>query len=318
MKITGCYRPVSANEEEVAILGNDRTNKRTAASSSPSPASSVILTSSNPYSLALNSTTAASSSPSPASSVILTSSNPYSLALNSTSTSTASTPRNGNDHNTNSPASSNSQSSACSNQSKSRRPSTSFSSKNIISNNPPSTSHNIAPLSSSILLSSNYDDGCDFSPPSPIQNDAVSVEIVTVDDDPNAENVNNTISFKEDDDVIVVDPQDINKSNYQIMVTTPTKTKSLTNNEDDEIEIMGTKNALSLPHMRAHCTEHKFVSVLDSNKYNVTCCSMCYCFVCDTPVKECSQWSLHCNARLVRTFTLIFSRQVYLSFFVCM
>ena len=42
---------------------------------------------------------------------------------------------------------------------------------------------------------------------------------------------------------------------------------------------------VKLPHMRQHCTKHKFVpnSTISNSKF----CDLCYCFVCDIPAKEC-------------------------------
>lgn len=64
--------------------------------------------------------------------------------------------------------------------------------------------------------------------------------------------------------------------------------------DEDDIQVTGTVNAMRLPHMRPHCTEHPF----DANNAasNSETCDLCYCYICDAPVKDCKEWSLHCNA----------------------
>jgi hypothetical protein len=77
-----------------------------------------------------------------------------------------------------------------------------------------------------------------------------------------------------------------------------------TEEEDDEdgVQVVGTVNAVQLPHMRCHCTTAPFREVLRFNsptidELNAKSCDLCYCYVCDVPVKECLDWkSSHCNA----------------------
>ena len=80
---------------------------------------------------------------------------------------------------------------------------------------------------------------------------------------------------------------------------------------DDDIQDMGTTNALRLPHARHDCTHHAFVpDVLHSFRNtpgfrsvliatarrdlatNATTCDMCFCFVCDCVASECPSWSI--------------------------
>lgn len=70
---------------------------------------------------------------------------------------------------------------------------------------------------------------------------------------------------------------------------------------DDDIEIIGAKNELRLPHLRQDCTQFKFDpasqhgyqyrtysrSTVDSNSKT---CDLCYCYVCDCPAKDCKTW----------------------------
>ena len=84
-----------------------------------------------------------------------------------------------------------------------------------------------------------------------------------------------------------------------------------TDNGDDDIQDMGTTNALRLPHARHDCTHHAFVpDVLHSFQNtpgfrsalvatarrdletNATTCDMCFCFVCDRVASECPSWSV--------------------------
>jgi hypothetical protein len=79
--------------------------------------------------------------------------------------------------------------------------------------------------------------------------------------------------------------------------------------DDEEFAVVGSSNVMRLPHFRQYCTEcptftaditlsgppAKWTKVLKtSEKFvvnNSTICDMCYCYVCDAPAKECTQWS---------------------------
>ena len=91
---------------------------------------------------------------------------------------------------------------------------------------------------------------------------------------------------------------------------------------NDDVLVVGTANESRLPHMRQHCTENKFVQdVISLNSYshttapkshemqegktgNVKFCDLCFCYVCDKPAKECTNWdsmfpafsTSHCHA----------------------
>lgn len=67
--------------------------------------------------------------------------------------------------------------------------------------------------------------------------------------------------------------------------------ESLTNDTDGDVVMVGTINETILPHMRPHCTKFKF-QPNPNNRSNVRVsnalhCDLCYCYVCDKPVKEC-------------------------------
>jgi hypothetical protein len=103
------------------------------------------------------------------------------------------------------------------------------------------------------------------------------------------------IATSKDDDIEVVDaPADE-------MVPEEDSKPAARADGDDEVVLVGAANQLRLPHMRQHCTKCIFV-VSDTteaySKYaattveaNTKTCDLCYCYVCDCPAKECSEWS---------------------------
>jgi hypothetical protein len=82
--------------------------------------------------------------------------------------------------------------------------------------------------------------------------------------------------------------------------------------DDSAVQVVGTLNSQSLPHMRPHCTKHAFWDGLlglygdafddDSKKKtrdNLKFCALCFCYVCDKPAKDCRIWDrsiAHCHA----------------------
>ena len=73
-------------------------------------------------------------------------------------------------------------------------------------------------------------------------------------------------------------------------------------NDDKETMEMGTENTMDLPHMRKDCTKHTFIPDVKYNTAsskvdtNYQSCDKCFCYVCDIPVQDCKDWSIHCNA----------------------
>jgi SNF2-related domain len=68
---------------------------------------------------------------------------------------------------------------------------------------------------------------------------------------------------------------------------------------DEEVEFVKSTgvNALSdFPHSREHCVVIPFVLTGDTVR-NQEYCPNCYCYVCDTVVTDCPEWSDHCHAR---------------------
>jgi hypothetical protein len=92
-----------------------------------------------------------------------------------------------------------------------------------------------------------------------------------------------------DDEIEIVDKVDT----FQALEPTTTAVA------DDEIEVVGTKNQVLLPHMRQHCTEKPFSNSSDKgarDAENQSTCECCYCYVCDAKADECQVWQQHCHA----------------------
>uniref|UniRef100_A0A7S3JZA5 Strawberry notch AAA domain-containing protein n=1 Tax=Aureoumbra lagunensis TaxID=44058 RepID=A0A7S3JZA5_9STRA len=91
-----------------------------------------------------------------------------------------------------------------------------------------------------------------------------------------------------------VDVDKINEKQAQAelekIVLEPSPSKKKLNDDDDDVQITDS-TAIVLPHARPHCTEVPFAS---SRHYDA--CRNCYCFVCDVPVANCTQWTKHCDA----------------------
>jgi hypothetical protein len=98
----------------------------------------------------------------------------------------------------------------------------------------------------------------------------------------------------DDDDIVVLDSLEANA-----LFCPPTGTSASATTGDD-IELVGTKNQVLLPHMRQHCTIQPFqgnsgLSTAAPTVNSKFCCH-CYCYVCDIPVSECTAWEEHCQA----------------------
>jgi hypothetical protein len=87
----------------------------------------------------------------------------------------------------------------------------------------------------------------------------------------------------------------------------PGHMKEADQDKEDEIAVVGTRHPrVRLPHMRQHCTIHPFcvsgTKILPPPLFfkrwqqNKAHCELCYCYVCDVPVRQCSEWWGHCDA----------------------
>ena len=101
----------------------------------------------------------------------------------------------------------------------------------------------------------------------------------------------------------------------------PPSNTTATEDGDEDVQMVGGKNIVNLPHMRQHCTHTRFdptiasayLSIykretIDKNKDT---CPQCYCYVCDKPAGECTSWfsatsddrlSNHCCANDTNAF----------------
>eukprot|EP00039_Didymoeca_costata_P002706 m.62017 g.62017 ORF g.62017 m.62017 type:complete len:1191 (+) comp11477_c0_seq1:243-3815(+) len=92
----------------------------------------------------------------------------------------------------------------------------------------------------------------------------------------------------DDDDIIEVDP-----APKRVLAPMPAGEEQV----NDEVAIVGLHQdgAMTMPHCRSSCIVNKFNA---SNKEAClkAICDLCYCFVCDVPVKDCQKWNEHCLA----------------------
>eukprot|EP00557_Chaetoceros_sp_GSL56_P014231 CAMPEP_0176484956 /NCGR_PEP_ID=MMETSP0200_2-20121128/4783_1 /TAXON_ID=947934 /ORGANISM="Chaetoceros sp., Strain GSL56" /LENGTH=414 /DNA_ID=CAMNT_0017881569 /DNA_START=147 /DNA_END=1388 /DNA_ORIENTATION=+ len=144
-----------------------------------------------------------------------------------------------------------------------------------------------------------------------INNDVII--ILSDDDDDDTDNKKSYSAVDtsgNDDDVIIVEPP-----------KTADGTISIHEDLNDEVQAIGEKNAVHLPHMRQHCTKFQFYEdvryrlssysvrselIAEARKgkeLNAKHCDLCYCFICDKPVSQCENWSSeasslnsHCHA----------------------
>mmetsp|Transcript_3042 Transcript_3042/g.5018 ORF Transcript_3042/g.5018 Transcript_3042/m.5018 type:complete len:393 (-) Transcript_3042:110-1288(-) len=70
---------------------------------------------------------------------------------------------------------------------------------------------------------------------------------------------------------------------------------------DDELRCVGTANETKLPHNRQDCLEFRYNNSNNTNSSsccaettleNAKFCQLCYCYVCDKPASECTDWYL--------------------------
>lgn len=109
--------------------------------------------------------------------------------------------------------------------------------------------------------------------------------ILSDDDGAESDGTINLLDDGDDDDVMVVEPSTLANN-------TSSASATMEEQIDDDIIAVG-DSIVRLPHMRQHCTVHKFLSskpTQDSHDANSKHCDLCYCFVCDVPVSECKKW----------------------------
>lgn len=110
----------------------------------------------------------------------------------------------------------------------------------------------------------------------------------------------------DDDDVVVLDQQEAQNLFYAPATAAASTVASATTianaaTRDDDVMLVGTKNQVSLPHMRPHCTNQPFqnkagyIAAARTVK-NMQYCGNCYCYVCDSLVPQCKAWTTHCHA----------------------
>ena len=91
-----------------------------------------------------------------------------------------------------------------------------------------------------------------------VQNDGVIV--LLSDDEDGGHDSDGTVNLcgdddddsDDDDEVFIVDPSEATKRTTAI-------NRAAEDNADDEVQAIGEKNVMRLPHMRQHCTKHRFV-----------------------------------------------------------
>ncbi|KAL3804869.1 hypothetical protein HJC23_006641 [Cyclotella cryptica] len=66
-------------------------------------------------------------------------------------------------------------------------------------------------------------------------------------------------------------------------------------NDDDDLQIVGSTNCTILPHNRQDCIHPNSRFVAEDKpeadrRDNAKFCKLCYCYVCDKPARECEEW----------------------------
>jgi hypothetical protein len=118
-------------------------------------------------------------------------------------------------------------------------------------------------------------------------------------------------------------PPRINTTTAAATAASATNTDDDDDDDDDDVVLEAVINGMKLPHSREDCIENTFSSIdttasnnkafkgskttlLSSKKNNNNVCDCCYCYVCDSPAKDCKKWyssssnsaiNNHCCAR---------------------
>jgi hypothetical protein len=91
--------------------------------------------------------------------------------------------------------------------------------------------------------------------------------------------------------VVQYDDVEVVEASAPAISTADVATKNFDADNDDDVIMVGTINEVRLPHMRHFCVKFEFQqnpkSRFDISTKNSEYCDLCYCYVCDTPVKEC-------------------------------
>jgi len=103
------------------------------------------------------------------------------------------------------------------------------------------------------------------------------------------------ISDDDGEEVQVIEPSDAIQNS--VVAVSDSKAQN-----DEEVQLVATKNQVRLPHLRQDCPDCRFlvkkpgVSRQEMKTANILYCGLCYCYVCDIPVRDCSEWTEHCHA----------------------
>ncbi len=101
-----------------------------------------------------------------------------------------------------------------------------------------------------------------------------------------------------DDEIEVMDGESYRTQASATAVSVSNVASKSADNDEEELEIVGTNNEQRLPHNRQNCLDFRFCASNSNGKSggggnpsdNAKFCSLCYCYVCDKPASECDNW----------------------------